>query len=102
VLAGRWQESGQFCFFDHPIRGLAGARIGIIGEGVLGQRMADLARSFGMVPMFAAHTRHPPAPIREFAHFSVDQFGGGWTFGRVGFFHGFLGVQSSSPRLSSG
>jgi glycerate dehydrogenase len=55
VLAGRWQESGQFCFFDHPIRDLAGARLGIVGEGVLGQRVADIARAFGMVPMFAAH-----------------------------------------------
>ena len=25
VIAGRWQASGQFCFFDHPIRDLAGA-----------------------------------------------------------------------------
>jgi len=55
VLAGRWQESGQFCFFDHPIRDLCGARLGIIGEGVLGQRVAELARAFGMVPLFAAH-----------------------------------------------
>ena len=55
VLAGRWQQSGQFCFFDHPIRDLAGARLGIIGEGVLGQRVAEIARAFGMVPMFAAH-----------------------------------------------
>ena len=55
VLAGRWQESGQFCFFDHPIRDLAGARIGIIGEGVLGQRVAEIARAFDMIPLFAAH-----------------------------------------------
>jgi glycerate dehydrogenase len=55
VLHGRWQASGQFCFFDHPIRDLAGARLGIIGEGVLGQRVAELARAFGMVPLFAAH-----------------------------------------------
>ncbi len=55
VLSGRWQASGQFCFFDHPIHDLAGARLGIIGEGVLGQRVAELARAFGMVPLFAAH-----------------------------------------------
>jgi len=55
VLAGRWQQSGQFCFFDHPIRDLAGSRLGIIGEGVLGQRVADLAKAFDMAPMFAAH-----------------------------------------------
>ena len=41
VLSGRWQASGQFCFFDHPIHDLAGARLGIIGEGVLGQRVAE-------------------------------------------------------------
>jgi len=55
VLAGEWQKAGQFCFFNHPIRDLAGARLGIIGEGVLGQRVAELARAFGMVPLFAAH-----------------------------------------------
>ena len=55
VLAGRWQESGRFCFFDHPIRDLQGARLGIVGEGVLGQRVAELGRAFGMQPLFAAH-----------------------------------------------
>lgn len=55
VLAGEWQKAGQFCFFNHPIRDLAGARLGIIGEGVLGQRVAELGKAFGMVPMFAAH-----------------------------------------------
>ena len=55
VLAGRWQQSGQFCFFDHPIRDLRGARLGLIGEGVLGQRVAELGKAFGMQPMFAAH-----------------------------------------------
>ncbi|MFT4063699.1 D-2-hydroxyacid dehydrogenase [Paraburkholderia sp.] len=55
VLDGVWQRSGQFCFFDHPIRDLGGARLGIIGEGVLGQRVAELGKAFGMVPMFAAH-----------------------------------------------
>ncbi|CAO3454089.1 D-2-hydroxyacid dehydrogenase [Azospirillum largimobile] len=55
VLDGEWQKSGQFCFFNHPIHDLQGARLGIIGEGVLGQRVADIARAFGMVPLFAAH-----------------------------------------------
>lgn len=55
VLAGEWQKSGQFCFFTHPIHDLAGARLGIIGEGVLGQRVAEIGKAFGMQPMFAAH-----------------------------------------------
>lgn len=55
TLAGKWQRSGQFCFFDHPINDLGGARLGIIGEGALGQRVTEIAKAFGMVTMFAAH-----------------------------------------------
>ena len=28
---GRWQASEQFCYFDHPIRDIAGATLGIVG-----------------------------------------------------------------------
>ncbi len=55
VQAGRWQEFGQFCFHDWPIRDLAGSTIGIIGEGVLGKSIARLSEAFGMIPLFAAH-----------------------------------------------
>jgi glycerate dehydrogenase len=55
VLAGEWQKADQFCFFNHSIKDLAGARLGIMGEGVLGQRVAEIARAFGMIPLFAAH-----------------------------------------------
>ncbi|SAK75053.1 glycerate dehydrogenase [Caballeronia calidae] len=55
VLNGEWQKSGQFCFFNHAIRDLGGATLGIIGEGVLGQRVAEIAKAFGMKPVFAAH-----------------------------------------------
>lgn len=54
VLAGEWQRAGQFCFFNHAIRDLRGARLGIVGDGVLGQRVAEIARAFGMLPLFAA------------------------------------------------
>lgn len=55
TLAGEWQRSGQFCFFHYPINDLGGARLGIIGEGVLGQRVAEIAKVFGMSTVFAAH-----------------------------------------------
>jgi glycerate dehydrogenase len=55
VLAGEWQKADQFCFFNHPIHDLGGARLGIVGEGFIGQRVADIARALGMTPMFAAH-----------------------------------------------
>lgn len=53
VQDGQWQASGQFCFFSHPIRDLYGSRIGIIGAGTLGRRVAQLAEAFGMKPLYA-------------------------------------------------
>ena len=55
VQRGEWQRAGQFCFFNHPIKDLAGSRLGIIGEGAIGQSVATIGRAFGMQPMFAAH-----------------------------------------------
>ena len=55
VANGKWQESGQFCFHTHPIKDLAGSVLGIFGEGNLGQGVADIAKAFGMKPVFAAH-----------------------------------------------
>lgn len=48
VLDGAWQRSGQFCVFDAPIVDLAGKRLGIVGAGVLGNRVAALGRAFDM------------------------------------------------------
>jgi glycerate dehydrogenase len=53
VLKGRWQEAGQFCFFDHPIRDLAGSTLGVVGDGVLGKAVADLGKAFGMRVLFS-------------------------------------------------
>lgn len=48
VAAGRWQESTRFCLLDHPIADLAGSRLGIVGYGALGKRVAQIGRAFGM------------------------------------------------------
>ena len=55
VKAGRWHDAGQFCYFDFPIRDLTGSVLGIIGDGVLGQAVAAIARALGMKVLFAAH-----------------------------------------------
>ena len=53
LLAGGWQRSGQWCLFDHPIRELHGATLGLIGSGTLGNGVARLAEAFGMRVMRA-------------------------------------------------
>lgn len=55
VKAGRWQEAAQFCYFDYPIRDLAGATLGIVGDGVLGQAVATVGRALGMRVLFAGY-----------------------------------------------
>lgn len=55
VKAGRWQASGQFCFFIRPIADLRGSTLGIFGEGSIGQAVAEIGKGFGMRTLFAAH-----------------------------------------------
>jgi glycerate dehydrogenase len=53
VKDGQWHEASQFCLLGRPIGDLAGATIGIIGYGTLGQSMARLARAIGMDVLIA-------------------------------------------------
>jgi glycerate dehydrogenase len=55
VIAGKWQEADQFCFFSHAISDLADSVLGIFGEGAIGQRVAKLGEAFGMRTLFGAH-----------------------------------------------
>lgn len=59
IEAGRWQQSSRFCLLDHPIGDLAGSRLGIVGYGALGKRVAAIGRAFGM--HVSACTRSPLA-----------------------------------------
>jgi glycerate dehydrogenase len=58
VEAGRWEQSTRFCLLDHPIGDLAGSRLGIVGYGALGKKVAQLGRAFGM--RVAATSRTTP------------------------------------------
>ncbi|CAG0933036.1 MAG: Glycerate dehydrogenase [Rhodocyclaceae bacterium] len=53
VLAGKWRRSSNFCFFDHPIRDLHGATLGVVGRGTLGEGVARLGEAFGMRVLWA-------------------------------------------------
>lgn len=45
---GRWSASATFCLMDYPVLDLAGATLGIVGYGELGQAVARIAGAFGM------------------------------------------------------
>ncbi len=48
VRAGRWSQSPDFCYWDHPLIELDGLTLGIVGYGRIGEAVAQVARAFGM------------------------------------------------------
>ena len=48
VRAGRWGKVNQFCFFDHPIRDIAGSTMGVVGFGAIGRAVAKRAKCLDM------------------------------------------------------
>lgn len=54
VQSGQWQQSDFFCLQDHPTLELNGKHLVIVGQGELGNAVAQLARALGMRVSFAA------------------------------------------------
>ena len=58
VMAGKWNECPDFCYWETPLIELSGKTMGIIGFGQIGKAVAKIAVSFGMkVIACAAHPR---------------------------------------------
>ncbi|WP_372424734.1 D-2-hydroxyacid dehydrogenase [Salinarimonas chemoclinalis] len=55
VTRGRWEEAGQFCYFDYPIADLAGSTLGVVGDGALGKAVARIGEAFGMEVLFSSY-----------------------------------------------
>jgi glycerate dehydrogenase len=51
VRAGAWRQTDNFCMLEFPIRELSAMTIGIVGLGILGTAVANMARQFGMSVM---------------------------------------------------
>lgn len=61
VREGVWSRSPMFCLMQRPVLELAGKQLLLVGRGVLGQAVADLAMALGMRVTFAA-SLDPQAP----------------------------------------
>ena len=64
VKAGDWSRSPNFCLFDESIEELSGKTLGIVGFGVLGRAVAQLAQGFSMRVQIAQRLHGPPLPER--------------------------------------
>lgn len=45
---GRWSQNPDFCYWNTPLMELAGKKLGIMGLGNIGMKVATIARQFGM------------------------------------------------------
>lgn len=61
VYNGEWSACEDFCFWKAPLAELDGKVIGIIGFGSIGQRVANIAKAFGM--NVVVYTPHPKPEI---------------------------------------
>lgn len=64
LAAGAWSKSAMFCLLNHPVRELQGLKLGIVGYGDIGKRVADIARFFGMDILVADRLNGPAKPGR--------------------------------------
>lgn len=62
--SGKWAASSDWCYWDHPLVELAGKTMGIIGFGSIGQKVGDMATSFGM-NLLASARKHTDQSHRK-------------------------------------
>jgi glycerate dehydrogenase len=60
AVDGTWAKHGPVNVQTHPIRELAGRRLGIVGWGDLGRAVAKIAEAFGMEVLIASRPGAPP------------------------------------------
>lgn len=66
VENGRWQESGQFCFFNKPVLDLGGSTLGLVGCGSIGASVGRIGLAFGMRVLFLdAYIAEPPQELER-------------------------------------
>jgi glycerate dehydrogenase len=71
VHAGRWSESIDWCFWDHPLIELEGKTMGIIGFGRIGQRTGEIASALGM-RVLANDAQQTQAGLEKARYVSLD------------------------------
>ena len=72
VSSGEWTRSADFSFWAEPPIELSGLTLGIVGLGRIGNRVAEIARAFGMAVISAsARTADRPRLRDRFARADV-------------------------------
>jgi len=73
VRQGDWAASLDFCYWNFPLIELEGKKIGIIGFGRIGQKVADIATAFGMNILGFSKTRSDQSHRKNFKWAELNQ-----------------------------
>ncbi len=73
VRSGRWSRSPDFSFHDFPLIELSGKTMGMIGFGNTGQKVADVARAFGMNILATTRTQRHQSERSNFKWVGITE-----------------------------
>ena len=73
VHEGEWTKSPDWCFWKHPLVELSGLKLGIVGFGRIGRKVAEIAHAFGMDVMASSRSRQGAPPWQPFAWKSIPE-----------------------------
>lgn len=71
VRDGKWAASKDWCYWDYPLVELAGKTMGIIGFGNIGQKVGEMASSFGMNILASARNHRDQSHRNNFRWSSI-------------------------------
>lgn len=73
VKAGAWTDCPDWCFWDYPMREIAGKTMGIIGLGRIGQATMAAALAFGMKVLAYDNGKRTLPETGEMRYAEVDE-----------------------------
>lgn len=73
VREGKWASSNDWCYWEYPLVELTGKTMGIIGFGNIGQKVGDIAASFGMKVLAVAKRESDQSLRKNFRWGSVAE-----------------------------
>ena len=73
VRNGAWKDSGLFSFSAYPLMEIYGKRIGVIGMGHIGMRVAQIASAFGMEVVYYSRSEKKAAEEKGFTPLSLEE-----------------------------
>jgi glycerate dehydrogenase len=63
VRRGEWEKSPMYARIDFPTTELSGKKLGIVGHGKIGGRVAEMARGLGMEVLISVRPGFTEAPV---------------------------------------